>query len=149
MYFYKQDLWFVLLNKWRKESWLLGIQFHSMSPMKFWVGLLLLPGLSVSTRKSSWTFAEKGTICYWFLCNFFPVPYLMTFCFYFSVLVCFCCIVWWAWTLISCCWIWRNTLPISYTMHLCTSALLFRNSTETNMVRKRFVHITFFYCYWS
>ena len=67
--------------------------------------------------------------------------YFLTFPpFFFSIFI--CDLVWWVWTLILWCWIWRSTHPISYTMRLCTSALLFRSSTKTNTVRKRFVSVT-------
>lgn len=47
--------------------------------------------------------------------------------------------VWWGWTSTSWCWTSPSTPPIWSTMRLCSSALLFRSSTETSTVRRRFV----------
>lgn len=48
-------------------------------------------------------------------------------------------VVWWGWTSISCCWIWRSTRRIWYTTRPSTSAPLFRSSTTRNTAMDRFV----------
>lgn len=57
----------------------------------------------------------------------------MSFLFYFLVVL-----VLWGWTLISWYWIWRSTLPISFTMPLSTSAPQFKSSTFTSMAPNRY-----------
>jgi len=74
---------------------------------------------------------------------FFFKKYVRLLLYLYSDQFCYCVwLVWLAWTLISCCWIWQSIHHILYTMHLCTLALQFNNNIETNTARKRFVYFS-------